>query len=61
MIRVPGHEADHRTRIDAAGQESADRHIADHLHVHRGLELRADPIDPFALGRPGIDGAGRRQ
>ena len=49
------HAADHRTRIDTARQECADRHIADHLHSHRFGNLLAHTLGPLRLGDSVVD------
>jgi hypothetical protein len=35
-------------RIDAARQEGADRHVADHVLAHRAAELGTHQLDPVA-------------
>ena len=54
-IAVGRHESHYRTRVDASGKESADRHIAHHLHAHRFLNPCAHLLDPCAFGTLLID------
>src|SRR5665647_2138594 len=59
LLRMPGHETDHRARIDAAGEECSNRNITDHLHAHRLFNLHADTIDPVTFGKALIDARGK--
>ena len=53
------HQADDGARVDPAGQERADRHVAHHLHPDRFLESRTDPRRPVVDARRAIDRARR--
>ncbi len=55
-VAVLRHERDDRARVDAARQERADRHVADHLHARRLLEARAGLRDPVVRGTRRVDG-----
>ena len=44
------HHRHHRARIDAAGQEGAQRHLGFHLRTHRFLQARGEFLGDFGLG-----------
>ena len=53
------HERQHGARVDSAGQERADRNVADHLHANRLFDLLAHTLRPIGRARRRID-LGRR-
>ena len=59
LLRVLGHETDHGAGIDPARKEGADRHVADHLHAHRLLELCTHLVHPLRFGGLAVDGLGQ--
>jgi hypothetical protein len=54
-VTVGRHQTDHRTGINTAGQEGADRHVAHHFHAHSLVEACAHAFDPFSFARFPID------